>query len=95
MVGTEILNIAQLIGFVFLLAALLLAFIRLIKGPTMHDRIVAMDFMASITMGFVLIYSIAINKGMYVDIAIIISLISFIGTVAISTFLKHKNKNHE
>ena len=86
-----ILDIAILIGFVCMLLALLLAFIRLVKGPSMYDRIAAMDLMASITMGFILIYSIVINKSMYVDIAIIISLISFIGTVAISTFLKLKN----
>ncbi|TLX73015.1 hypothetical protein E9993_16255 [Labilibacter sediminis] len=86
-----ILDIALLVGFVCMLLALLLAFIRLVKGPSMYDRIVAMDMMASITMGFILIYSIVINKKMYVDIAIIISLISFIGTVAISTFLKLKN----
>jgi len=88
---TGVLDIAVLIGFIFMLLALLLAFFRLVKGPTMHDRIVAMDLMASITMGFILIYSIVINKSLYVDIAIVISLISFIGTVAISSFLRLKN----
>lgn len=88
---TEVLDIAVFIGFIFMLLALLLALFRLVKGPTMHDRIVAMDLMASITMGFILIYSIVISKSLYVDIAIVISLISFIGTVAISTFLKLKN----
>ncbi len=86
-----VLNIAVLTGFAFMLLAMLLAFIRLVKGPTMYDRIAAMDLMASITMGFILIYCIVINKSMYVDIVIVISLISFIGTVAISTFLKQKN----
>ncbi|MGQ1788148.1 MULTISPECIES: monovalent cation/H+ antiporter complex subunit F [unclassified Saccharicrinis] len=87
-----VLDIAVLIGFVCMLLALLLAFIRLVKGPSMYDRIAAMDLMASITMGFIFIYSIVINQSMYVDIAIIISLVSFIGTVAISTFLKLINK---
>ncbi len=86
-----VLNIAVLIGFICMLLALLLAFIRLVKGPSMYDRIASMDLMASITMGFILIYSILIKKSMYVDIAITISLISFIGTVAISTFLRLKN----
>lgn len=89
--AAEVLDIAVIIGFVFMLLALLLAFFRLVKGPSMYDRIAAMDLMASITMGFILIYSVVINKSMYVDIAIIISLISFIGTVAISTFLKLRN----
>ncbi|WP_185957411.1 monovalent cation/H+ antiporter complex subunit F [Saccharicrinis carchari] len=71
-----------------LLIAFALAFARIVKGPTVRDRIVAMDLVASITMGFILVYSVVINKAMYFDIVIVISLISFIGTVAISTFLK-------
>jgi len=90
-----VLEIAILIGVICMLLALLLAFIRLVKGPTMYDRIAAMDLIASITMGFILIYSIVINKSLYIDIAIIISLISFISTVAISTYLRLNNKKDE
>ncbi|MCW3804725.1 monovalent cation/H+ antiporter complex subunit F [Plebeiibacterium marinum] len=86
-----VLDLSIFICFTLMLLALLFAFIRLVKGPSTFDRIAAMDLMASITMGFVLIYSIVISNGIYVDIAIVISLISFIGTVAISTYLKQKN----
>ncbi len=91
----NILDIAVLICFLCMLIAMLLAFVRLVRGPSMYDRIAAIDFIASITMGFILIYSIVIKKSMYVDIAIIISLISFIGTVAISTYLKLNIKKDE
>ncbi|MCG8581375.1 MAG: monovalent cation/H+ antiporter complex subunit F [Bacteroidales bacterium] len=90
-----LLDIAVLICFLCMLIAMLLAFVRLVRGPSMYDRIAAMDLIASITMGFILIYSIAIKNGMYVDIAIIISLISFIGTVAISTYLKFNTRKDE
>jgi multicomponent Na+:H+ antiporter subunit F len=91
----KILDNTVLISFLCMLIAMLLAFIRLVRGPSMFDRIVAMDLIASITMGFILVYSIIIKKNMYIDIAIIISLISFIGTVAISTYLKFKTKKDE
>jgi multicomponent Na+:H+ antiporter subunit F len=84
------LNIGLFSAFAMLLLAFGLAFYRLIKGPTVSDRIVAMDLIASVTMGFILIYSVLINKAIYFDIVITISLISFIGTVAISTYLKQK-----
>ncbi|HER08354.1 MAG TPA: hypothetical protein ENO20_05520 [Bacteroides sp.] len=77
-------------AFAFLLIALVLAFFRLMRGPTIHDRIVAMDLTASIIMGFILLYSVLIRKAFYFDIAIVISLISFMGTVAISTYLRQK-----
>ena len=83
-------NIVLIIAFTMLLAALVLAFARLLKGPSINDRIAAMDLIASVVMGFVLVYSILINKSIYFDIPVIVSLISFIGTVAISTYLKNR-----
>jgi multicomponent Na+:H+ antiporter subunit F len=80
----------QIIAFAFLLVALVLSFLRLLRGPAVNDRIVAMDLIASIIMGFILLYSVLIRRAIYFDLAIVISLISFIGTVAISTYLKQK-----
>ncbi|MGM0620865.1 MAG: monovalent cation/H+ antiporter complex subunit F [Bacteroidota bacterium] len=84
-------NTVLVIAFSMLLAALVLAFARLLKGPSINDRIAAMDLIAAVVMGFVLIYSVMINKSIYFDIPVIISLISFIGTVAVSTYLKHRH----
>lgn len=84
-------TIILLIAFSLLLAALVLAFVRLLKGPSINDRIAAMDLIAAVVMGFILVYSVMINKSIYFDIPVIISLISFIGTVAVSTYLKHRN----
>lgn len=84
------LNTTLIITFGMLLLAFLLAFLRLLKGPKMSDRIVAMDLIASVTMAFILTYSIAVKKEIYFDIVIVISLVSFIGTVAVSTYLKQK-----
>ena len=83
-------NLMLMLSFAMLLIAFALAFVRIVKGPTPRDRIVALDLIASTTMGFILVYSVVINKAMYFDIVIVISLISFIGTVAISTYLKQK-----
>ena len=87
---STLLNISLLFIFGMLLLAFLLAFIRMLKGPDMEDRIVAMDLIASVTMAFILSYSVLVNKAIYFDIVIVISLISFIGTVAVSTYLKQK-----
>lgn len=83
-------NTVFYIAFGFLLVALAVTLFRLIKGPTTGDRIVALDLVGFITMGFVLVYSALINNAIYFDIPVIISMVSFIGTVAISTYLKEK-----
>ena len=84
-------NILTLVSFAILLISLLLAFIRLVKGPTVNDRIAAMDLISSIVIGFILVYSMFVKNAMYIDTAIVIALISFVSTVAISTYLKQKN----
>ena len=83
-------NIVVILVFAMLLAALVLTAWRLMKGPSVNDRIMAMEVIAIIVMGFVIAYSILINNAIYIDIPVIISLISFIGTVAVSTYLKHR-----
>lgn len=88
----EFLNIIVLIAFILLLLSMMISIYRLIIGPTVYDRIVALDFISSIVMGFILLYSIIVNRALYFDVVIIISLISFIGTVSISTYLKIKKR---
>lgn len=61
---------------------------RLIKGPTMPDRIVALDLTAALCMGFAIIYAVDTNQERYLDITAIVALVIFIGTVAFATYLK-------
>lgn len=84
-------DIVLYIAFAFLMTAMIITLIRLFKGPSVNDRIAAMDLIASIIMGVILVYSVLINNAMYFDVPVIISLISFIGTIAVSTYLKQKN----
>ncbi len=79
------------IAFAFLMTAMVITLVRLLKGPSVNDRIAAMDLIASIIMGVILVYAVLINNAMYFDIPLIISLISFIGTIAVSTYLKQKH----
>ena len=83
--------VVLIITFSFLLAALVLAFTRLLRGPSINDRIAAMDVIAVVIMAFVLVYSVLIKEAIYLDLPVIISLISFIGTIAVSTYLKHRH----
>ncbi len=87
-------GIPELILFIalgLLMLAMVLTLYRLLKGPTFNDQIAAMDLLASVIIGIILVYGMLINNRMYFDITIIIALVSFIGTIAISTFIKNKN----
>jgi multicomponent Na+:H+ antiporter subunit F len=83
-------NMVMLMAGGFLLIAFIISLYRLVKGPTVNDRIVALDLIASIVMGFILVYAISSGKPIYFDVAISIALVSFMGTVGISTYLRTK-----
>ncbi len=81
------------IAFVIVIIAGFLAFLRLVKGPTLPDRIVALDFLASLTMAVIIIFSVISGHEVFVDIVMIISLVLFLGTVTIALYLKKKENN--
>lgn len=74
-----------------LAAAILLSAIRVIKGPTLLDRIIALDLLAALTMAQCVLLTLVSGFIPYLDIAIAIALISFIATVALVRYLERKD----
>ncbi len=63
---------------------LVLAFVRLVLGPSLADRVVAMDALATMAVGALVIVSIATRQAVLLDIALAIALIVFLGTIALA-----------
>ncbi|NJM14554.1 MAG: hypothetical protein HC896_03470 [Bacteroidales bacterium] len=80
------------ISLAILVTSFVLTFVRLVKGPTIDDRIAAMDLIASVVTGMLLLYGILLDRSMYLDVAIVIALTSFMGTVGVAAYL---NQNHK
>ncbi|WP_029037363.1 cation:proton antiporter [Salinimicrobium xinjiangense] len=72
--------------------SILLVFYRFLIGPTISDRIVAVDLVVTIGIGVIAVYSIQTNQPTFLDIALIFGLIAFLGTVAYSTYLEKRKK---
>ena len=68
--------------------ALLVAFIRLVKGPTLPDRIVAMDLFGVLVVGVIVVLAGSSGVGATLDAAIVIALVGFLGTVAYATYVE-------
>ncbi len=86
-------SLADLILFVVLPAmslAMVLAFVRLVRGPTLPDRVVALDLIGTLGMGMIAVYAIARNLPVLVDVAIVLALLSFLGTVAFARYLERR-----
>lgn len=79
---------ALLIGFAILSLALLLALWRLLKGPTLPDRVVALELIASITVGVIGLYAIRSGKDAYIDVTMVLALTAFLAAIGFARYLE-------
>lgn len=73
--------------------ASVLVFVRFLIGPSLSDRVIALDLLITIGIGIIAIYSVVNNRPTFLDIAMILALIAFLGTVAFSYYLEKRKKN--
>lgn len=73
--------------------SLLLIFYRFLKGPSLSDRVVALDLLITTGIGIIAVYSVLSRLATFLDIAMILALIAFLGTVAFSYYLEKREKN--
>lgn len=61
--------------------------IRVYKGPTTPDRVMALDTVAVNVLAFIAVLSMHLNTEMFFDAVLVIAVIAFVGTVAIAKYL--------
>ena len=67
---------------------LFLSLLRVILGPTAPDRVVALDTINTLIVALMIILAVAYNQIIYVDIAIVYALLSFVTTLYIAKYLE-------
>ena len=85
------LEVVSEITLVMLGAALLIAFIRIVRGPTLPDRIVAMDLFGVLVVGLIVVLSAYTGVRATLDAAIVIALIGFLGTIAYASYVARED----
>lgn len=81
-VGTAV-NLAAL----FLTGAFVLAAARLILGPTLPDRVVALDLLTMLVVALLALFTLATGVGAYLDVALALALVGFLATIAFARFV--------
>ena len=76
-----------LVGIVMLVA------VRFVRGPHVLDRVLALDFMTVVSVGILSAYTIATNQPAYLDVAMVIALLSFLGTVGFAYYVEQRNES--
>ena len=73
-----------------LAVAIVLQFIRLVRGPSLPDRVVALDLLTSLGIGIIAAYAIGVDHSALLDVAILMALMSFLSTVAFALYLERR-----
>lgn len=84
----------------FLITAVLIAFFilmplfRLISGPTVPDRVVALDTINTYIVAAMILFGAAFEEIIYIDVAIVYALLSYVATLYIAKYLERRGKDN-
>jgi multicomponent Na+:H+ antiporter subunit F len=78
----------SLVALSILSLALVLASYRLLRGPSLPDRVIALDLIAMVVVSIIGVYCIFTGVWYFLDIALVLALLAFLGTVAFARYLE-------
>lgn len=84
-------DVALIAGFVLVAAAMLLTLYRLLRGPALPDRIVALDTLYINVVALLLLVGIHLESSVFFEAALLIAMMGFAGTVALCKHAMEQN----
>lgn len=81
-------QIVLTVTFVLHIVCFLLMLYRIVVGPTLADRVVAVDLLAYISIGFAVIYAIATEQPVYLEVGLVVGLIAFMSTIIFARYIE-------
>lgn len=90
--GSSLVAMAAELSLLLLGLALLAAFWRLVRGPSLTDRVVALDLIAAIVLGIMAAFSVLHAQPIALEVAGVLALTAFLGTVAVARFLERRQQ---
>ncbi|ODT47421.1 cation:proton antiporter [Devosia sp. 63-57] len=91
----QFIDVTSLIALVLLGLALLLSMVRIVIGPTLADRVLALDLLTVVAMGFIGAVAVRTGISLYLDIAIAVALLGFLATVALARYILSRGARAE
>jgi multicomponent Na+:H+ antiporter subunit F len=88
-------TLAAYIAIVLISISTLLTLIRFIIGPSLPDRVISLDVFSANLLAVLAIYSVLSEEKAYLNVALIMSLIAFVGTMTFAYYLVQKRHKHQ
>jgi multicomponent Na+:H+ antiporter subunit F len=88
----SLLQVAAYVAFAATTLAFIASFVRVVKGPSLADRVLALDMIGLVSVSLIATYAIASQQALFLDAALALALIAFLGTVAFARFIEWRSR---
>ena len=85
---SAVLGVSLVVAALLLGAALILSLVRVFGGPTTSDRVVAVDMISYVAIGFASVLALANKQAVLLDAAAVLAVAAFIGTLALARYVE-------
>ena len=75
-------------AYIILGLALVLTFLRLARGPSLPDRVVALELIALLTVGIIAVHTVDSGVPAFLDVAIVLALTSFLAAIGFARYIE-------
>lgn len=90
MSGHDFLQVCAVIALGMLTFAFALTIVRIILGPHLPDRVLALDMLVTTGIAYIAVVAIKTNFFLYLDVAISLGIVGFLATVAFARYVQHR-----
>lgn len=84
---------AVVFTFGLLLIGMVGSFFRMVRGPSLADRVVALDMLTVLMVAFAGVFVVATGRAVFLDVAIALALVGFLGTVAFARYAERRDQH--
>lgn len=86
--GNQMPSLLFPVALTMLVLAAVLTFVRLVMGPTLPDRVIALDLIGVVMVCLLVVTAGRTGEEAFLDVAMVVALVSFIGTVAYARYIE-------
>jgi multicomponent Na+:H+ antiporter subunit F len=90
--ATSFLELATNGALALLLLAVLGAFVRLVRGPSLADRVIALDLLSVTLVAFAAVYAVQTQQTAFLDVSLALALVSFFTTVVFARYIEERGR---
>lgn len=90
MTAAGFLELAVQASLLLILVGMAVAMIRVVIGPSLADRVVALDMMTVTIISFCGVYAVFMDEPSFLDVALVLALVGFLATVALARYAERR-----